>query len=295
MRTSIVAALVFVALATSSAATTAVPVVTFHGAGPSGVAARPRADARTESEHVVGLIRMPPDAVRVASSPAAALRRVPQRPATPYLVDISRWWRLRMMPMVSALSWLRAHPPAGLDLAGSGSGSGPCGPFAYLIYEDTSTAAYNSATLLIEVAPDGPDASAVRADGQTTWIPPRPSATDVPLDGSEAQLLVYRGEPTHVLARRTLNGAAALRLARVVNRLPRDNRGAHGCLADTGLRVRMTFVTARGTLVFTEWPACSAVGVTVNGQARPGLLDSVALRRVLADALGRHRASILSG
>jgi len=209
-----------------------------------------------------------------------------QRPASPYLLDVSRWWSLPV-PMPAALSWLEAHPPPGLPVSGHGSGTGPDGPFAYLIYQDGPTAAYNLATLVVEFAPNGPGASAMRADGQTLWVPPRPASEQVPTDVSRVRLVAYPGVGVYgVLARETVKGAAADRLVRLANALQRDNRGVVHCAADTGFRITVTFLAPQRMLVFTEVPACGSVSVTSDGNSEPGLLNSAGFQRVVRADLG---------
>src|SRR5438309_2292336 len=127
------------------------------------------------------------------------------------------------MSMSSALSWLRTHAPPGLRLSSTGSGAGPGGASAYLSYSDRTAPSYSLATLVLDVAPDGDGGSAMRSDGQTTWVPPRPTAEVVPADVSAVRVVAYRGSgccaATQVLAHRTVKGAKAAELARLSNAL----------------------------------------------------------------------------
>ena len=245
----------------------------------------PRSRALAESRRLVGLVGVPPGAVEAARPPVPALRKPAELPGGTYLLDTPRWWSVPMS-MGAALDWLRANPPSGLVASGSGSGDGLGGPNATLSYRDGTSDAYNSATLLIEVVSAKSGASAVRADGQVLWVPPRSDAERAPLHPSRVELLAYRGARTNVLARRTLIGAEAAKVARLIDALTRDNRGVHGCAMDTGFRIDVTFELPSGPLVFTEWPACDEVNVTSNGHAEPGLIDSPTLGRTLHEDLG---------
>jgi hypothetical protein len=244
-----------------------------------------RSSALAESQRLAHLANVPSDATVATQAPVPALRHPVEQPGSSYLLDTPRWWTLPMS-MAAALTWLRAHPPSGLIASGTGSGDGPGGANASLSYRDRTSAAYNSATLVIEVVPAGSDASAVRADGQVLWVPPRSDDEVAPIHPSRGELLAYRGATTNVLAERTLTGAAATKLARLIDALSRDNRDVHGCAMDTGFRIRVTFIVASGPLVFTEWLACDEVNVTSNGHVQPGLIDSPALGRVLRADLG---------
>jgi hypothetical protein len=204
-------------------------------------------------------------------------------------VSTHRWWSTPLSA-TWALASLRAHPPEGLRLTGSSSGTLASGATTTtLIFEGRLAQDENDATLLITSVSDG-QGSGIRADGQVVWVPPRTAAEEVPAGVRRVALLAYRGDPTNDVAHRNVSGAEAERLVRLVNDLPRDNRGSHGCVMDTGFRVRMTFPTPDGPLVFTVWPACGAVLVSANGNSQPGLLDQAPLNDVLTHDLGIRAA-----
>jgi hypothetical protein len=197
-------------------------------------------------------------------------------------VSVHRWWSTPLSPP-SALASLRARLPATLRLTGRGIGTVTGGAtLTYLILEGPPIRGSNDETLLVTIAGDR-RGSGIRADAQVLWVPPRTAAEDVSPGVRHVTLLEYRRDSSHVLARVTLSGARARRLARLVNDLPVDNRGPHGCTLDTGLRIRMTFPTDGGGLVFTVWPACGSVLVSAGGSSQPALL----MRTALSDALAR--------
>ena len=214
-------------------------------------------------------------------------------PATPNLLQVTRWWTIPM-PMSSTLAWFRTHPPAGLQATGDGYIRDGQAQARSLSYGERPTTIYDQPKLLVLIAAAGADTSAIRLDAQTVWVPPRTGAETIPVTVARADLLAYRGAPTHPLARATLSGKAASRLARLVNDLTPDTGGPRSCAADFGVRVRMTFTAGGDTLVFTESPACSIVGVTANGHAEPALRDSTALANYLRTTLGLNELNVRS-
>jgi len=239
--------------------------------------------AATEAEQLLALMNVPPGAARSSSAPLPSLQQPPQLPSSPYLIDKPAWWTVPSSASAT-LAWLKAHPPEGLRPTVSGSGGGPHGPFSYLGYAGRGR--FNPPTLLIEVVPNGANASAIRVDGQTIWQPPRPVETLAPSAPSRVSVIAYQGSSAHVLARMTIRGANAAQLADLVNRLPVDTRGTHGCLMDSGLRYRVTFPAASGPLIFLDNPACSAVTVTAGGGQKAGLQDTAGLAGDLHHMLG---------
>ncbi len=244
-----------------------------------------RTDALAEAERLIGLVRVPTGSVLATSAPVPVLRQPAQVPESPYLLGVHRWWHVPLSPS-DALASFQAHPPAGLRLRGSGSaGRWGTTTMRYLIFEGRPTHDYDAPTLLVEVAGEG-QASAVRADAQVVWVPPRSAAEEVPPSVRQVALIAYRGNPSQVLAHVTLSGAEARQLVRIANDLPRDNRGSHGCTLDTGFRMRMAFPTFVGPLVFTVWPACGSVLVSANGISQPTLLIRPPLTDMLTRGLG---------
>jgi hypothetical protein len=248
----------------------------------------PRSAALAEATRLVGIVRTPEVASKASDAPAPALRQPPSEPSSPYLLDVHRWWSLPI-PMSTTQAWLEAHPPVGLQLSGGGSGTDPDGATLYLMYRDAPpSSSYTYAMLLISVASDRHGGSAIRADGQTVWVPPRPTAEDVASDVTSVRLGASDGFGTNAttVARRILTGNPAARLVRLANELLRDNRGPVSCAFDTGDRRSATFVSSVRTLTFTETPACGSVSVTSDGASLPALMDSPAFHRAITTGLG---------
>ncbi len=246
----------------------------------------PRALALAEAGRVVRLVRVPPGSVEASSSPVGDLDQPGEEEGSRFLVDVPRWWQVPMT-VEDAASWIRAHPPRGLHDAGiSGSGSGPGGPNEIVVYAGTGTWAYEAATLVIYVVPDGAG-SAIRADGQAIYIPVRPAVENVPLDVAWIDLAAVDGRT----GKRTLtsvSGVEARRLGRLLNGLRIDG-GIRSCPAEVGSSITAKVRTDHGTLVFTEGE-CFSVSVALDGRKLPILEDSFALQRALDTALGLPRS-----
>src|SRR5438876_7718338 len=83
--------------------------------------ASPGQRAVADAARIIASFPRPPGAVR--TGPIASLTQPGQRPATPDLAAVTRWWRVPGRPP-SVLAWIRAHLPSGFTQAGTGTGSG---------------------------------------------------------------------------------------------------------------------------------------------------------------------------
>ena len=75
----------------------------------------------------------------------------------------------------AALRYLRAHPPRGFVVTGSGSSRGSGPEVDSLLLDGRSTRAYRQLGLLLDVTRDR-DGVAVRAEAQALWLPRRTAA-----------------------------------------------------------------------------------------------------------------------
>jgi hypothetical protein len=110
----------------------------------------------------------------------------------------------------------------------------------------------------------------------------------VPTTVTAAEVVAYYS-PHDVVAHRRVGAATARRLAALVNRLRRDTRGVHGCLADFGFRLRITFASGAGRIVVGEFPACGSVSVTTDGRTQPALVQGGRLLPATLRAAGLRR------
>jgi hypothetical protein len=270
-----------------------------RGAVPTAVPSpSARQVALAETKTLLGLVRVPPGSETRSNPPVQTLTKPAQSSASPYLLDSASWWTVPL-DAENAWSWLHSHRPNGVDQpvvavrgGGSGSGHSSSGSFTYLIYVGHPTTQYTSPTLLVEIAPDGAG-SAIRADGQDLWVPPKPLAEMVPAGVKEIRLVETQlapGSPSKTLKRATIRGHEAVELTSLANDLIRDNRGVVSCAMDRGVRISATFLTRDGgTEQFVENPYCGSVAVTAGGVSQPPLLLSgpfaVALRADLGSSL----------
>ena len=133
-----------------------------------------RAAAQAEATRLVSLAEVPPGAVRLGSPPAALSEPSMGTPAVTSLVDQVVAWRAGL-PIAATRKWLAAHPPRGLPSDGGANGEQSAGVTIYgTSYRAPASQAWASADLEISVAPDGPDATAIRVDALVVWLDPRP-------------------------------------------------------------------------------------------------------------------------
>ena len=139
-------------------------------------AAGNRAAARAEAAKLLALARLPHGAVRLARPPRSLSHAAIGAPAAKSLVDLTAVWRVAL-PFATAHAWLSAHPPAGLSAGGEASSGNTITGRTYTegsSYEGPSSPAWQTAELNISIAPYGPHATAIRADGVVVWLDPRP-------------------------------------------------------------------------------------------------------------------------
>jgi hypothetical protein len=154
----------------STAAVTAGPTAATVAAGPT--AAGNRKLARQEAQRLLSKVPVPAGAALLSSVP----RFVPAGsvPDVTSLVDQVRAWRLPL-PEAQAAMWLRTHPPSGLPLTLTGSGTGTGGiPDTEYGYAGPRSPAWQSAELDVEVVAAPGGTSVMRADGMVIWLDPVP-------------------------------------------------------------------------------------------------------------------------
>jgi hypothetical protein len=246
----------------------------------------PRALAAAEAARLARLVRLPAGARERSTPPVVSLAAAPQRLATSYLIDQARWWTVPEPPAATLAYLGGALGSAGLTRSGGGAMTRPGSAQQFLIYGDRSAPAYSSAALVLTVTDDGHGGSAVRADGQVVWSPERTAAENIPLDIAAVDLRAYRGfSPAELVAHVRVTGAPAAGIAKIIDGLRRDNRGLHGCTADTGFRIKATF-TSRDRIWVVNDAGCGGVSISAGAKVQPGLLDTPALEHALRAQLG---------
>ncbi len=233
--------------------------------GPTTAAA-----AETRADALLARVELPPDAVRTSSRPPA-LADSPSRPVTPYLVTRTRWFTVPGT-LHDGQAFFANRREAGEPISGTqGSGAQTVG---YL---------YGALEVLVSLAPLPARRLAVRVDVQVLWRPARPSSERIADRVRSVEVSALSGR--EVLAQRVLVGEPAQHLADLVNALPRDTRGTHGCRADDGRSRRLVFRTTGQTWMVTGFFCGSAV-LVLHGVLQPGLLVSEDLHVAVDTAIG---------
>lgn len=269
---------------TKVAASVSPPVAVITGAGDSPTnEARARADARA----VLDLVKPPPGARVVSEAPDPKLTVAPTIPQSPYLVDEGRIW-VAPGQIDAVMDYVAKHQSPGLkDSGGMGTRSGRL-PSDRELTRDFFPVGPNAsgATVQIAVVSNGESEVGIRADVQIIWSPPKPSEEVVPDAATTAQVRIEDGIPSHVVVDRSVSPEVVRQLAKLVNALRVDTRGAHGCTADLGYRWQITFTGGPSTIVIGSLPACSSVTMTVGSKQMPGLFGGAEIDTAIRTAVG---------
>lgn len=144
-------------------------------AGDVATAAGNRAAAQAEAARLLTLAPVPAGAVRLARPPSLLAEPALGQPeGVSSLVDQTMTWQVGL-PFPAARAWLSAHPPRGLPQESSGQASDRNGvTMAGYGYRGPAGPAWQSASLVIGIAPAGPGSSVFRADAEIVWLDPRP-------------------------------------------------------------------------------------------------------------------------
>jgi hypothetical protein len=254
----------------------------------------PHQRAVADAARIIASFPVPPGAVRSGRAPAPALGAPPQWPATPDLVTVTQWWTAPGKPR-AVLAWVAAHVPAGFTSAGQGSeGRGSAGDAWYDVFDLPAVPdVLTQRSLLVEVTSDGAR-TAVRADAQVSWQPPRPASERIPPGATVVTLTLVPGsgpgrkrpaEPPVTIT----DPVKVARIAAVVDGLSLYPPGEFSCPADFGSGIRLTFrASGNGpvlALVTGDDTGCQGVSVVIDGKSQPRLAGAASLRRdVLAIA-----------
>jgi hypothetical protein len=237
-------------------------------------AASPRQRAVADAARIMASFPRPPGAVHTGL--IASLTEAGERPATPDLASVTRWWRVPGRPQ-GVLAWIRAHLPSGFTPDGTGRGSGSwIDTFALPVVPGVLT---QRELVVLATAHQGQ--TAIRVDAQVVWLPARPAAERVPPDAAAVTVTPVFGFNPNPRARRldraftVTDPAKVARIAAVVNGLTRFPDGAFSCPADFGGQLRLTFSARAGgpalARLTAEYGGCGSVSVRIGGRAMPAL------------------------
>jgi hypothetical protein len=215
----------------------------------------PSARAVAGATALLAAFRPPAGARPSDGMPAGASKDLDQPmfvPNTPDLVTRTRWWTVAGPPE-QVMSWVNAHPPAGVTSAGglSQMRHGATVTELTAMFLPAASGA-GQGRMLVEGGPMPGGRTALRVDVQVTWTPPRPTSGVIP----PASVLTVR-----TVARRTARPGADVappvrtvsdraliaEVTRFIEALPTAARGVVHCPMDTGDGADLTFASMGGT------------------------------------------------
>ncbi len=271
---------------------------TIHSEAPcpdTAICAAPnRLVAQSDARHLLGLLVLPAGAVRTTSAPSAALAHSGDTVATPNLVDVHAWWRVRG-GMSGVLAFVERHAPRGSERSGSGRfAHGSTVLSRELDFSWPALGVLSYRALAVEVAPLPHGYAGVRADGEAIWIQPKPAGERVP---AQARVLtVRRGQLGHTpsLSLTTTNPTKVTQIAALLDRLPIVQPGVYNCpMIPAAPTITFTFRARRGGPVLAQAStlangpfACPGMQVTINGRKQRPLMAGPAFIRAAGRTLG---------
>jgi hypothetical protein len=266
-----------------------------------------QAAARDWAARLVSELRLPSSAVRSAGRPAGtgeSLASPGFALTSPQLVDDTSWWTIDEPPS-AVVAFVRAHRPDALRLVGHGVGGEP-GQVTDGFWSYAAPAGLMQLTAAVQTDALAAGRTAVRLDGEATWLVPRPAWDRIPASvrsvsyTARATLAGLDGaRPRHGRrsAPRTLGRGDARRLAAAIDGLQRYQPGvAYACPFDPvqpRITLRFRGPGGRPLAVAVDLPSgCGGVALSVHGRRGP-VLDDMAGRPLPIDqrmvALGAIR------
>ncbi|MGH2856068.1 MAG: hypothetical protein ACRDMJ_01135 [Solirubrobacteraceae bacterium] len=261
--------------------------------------------ARADASALLAAVPLPPGSTPASAEPsgdAGWLRPELSLMATPARATVHGWW---LIPGGSAatIAWVRAHPPAGSHVTGSGSGSKPGSSMQEVDFDwPPVPGVLNWRELQVTVTVLGGDRTGLLAQAQSDWVVPRRAGERVPagvrvvdvasgpLDGPPTQVL-------DVMKRRRIG-----RLVSLLNSLPTAQPGTYSCpgMALAGAReLTLTFRARPGGAAlarayYADYPPleaasgpCNSVQFWVRGRQETALIGGDIVHR-LQRILGAH-------
>jgi hypothetical protein len=258
--------------------------------GPAHTAAGNLVRAQASARELLAAVALPAGARAAATLPAgtAAALAPPtqtagakQRIEAGQQIDAHAVWIVPGTPS-TVLGVVAARAPAQSTLSALTAGSGG------LLSEEFSLPAISDVLskrqLVVSAVPLPGDRSALRADGETAWIVPRPAWYRVP--AGVAAIVVTQSVDGAVSSTRATRVPWAIRaIVRAVNRRAMFPSGALTCPAGLDRFVRLSFLSAAGAALAAavESPTgCATMVLTIAGRAGPVLADDPTVTSLLA-------------
>jgi hypothetical protein len=234
-------------------------------------------------------VALPAGARRAGSEPAGDhgyLRPLEALEVTSARAVSFVWWIVPGSPH-AVIAYLRAHPPAGGRLSGSGQGGArKTGATDETLYYDwpgkPRVLSRRELALTATALPSGRTGLLIEA--QSDWVVPRPVSTRIPASTRVVQITSRRPDKRPRVSITVTGPTTTARIVELINGLPEAQPGVTACpnLTDP-LLITMRFRASRsGPLLaslsytdFRPWSApagaCSPLHVTVTGGGSTGL------------------------
>jgi hypothetical protein len=283
--------------APAAAVPDAAPAVAIPVAPDAAPDAAPQQQAAASAEAMLAAFIPPPHAVRTGPLPVSRLARPGIEPMGPDRVTQTGWWRVTGQPL-AVVGWIRGHklpgsPPAdfgGLTVHGS-----------HVMWDADFTlpavpGVLASRELVVSIAADGPNRTAIRADAFVGWVPARTAAETIPASAMVVTITPVAGQTPFGHQVTVTDPALVARIAAAVNALPLyPPRGPMWCdilvpaSGSGGEALRLTFRAGAGSralaVVTAVQDPCPVVEIVIDGKTMPSLNGAQTLiQRVMAIA-----------
>jgi hypothetical protein len=274
------------------------PVVVGVAAAGSGSANR--AASRRDVRFLLAKLVLPPGATRLVAEPPGDHDYL--KGNGPLEGDAARslahsWWEVAGTP-ADVLAYVRAHPPAGGTLFGTGTaGNVRTGTSAVSVYYQWPAVGdvlgYRELAVTATALPDGE--TGIVAEAQSDWIVPRPTSERIPSSTGEIDITSGApGQPPEESLSVT-DPSQVRKIVSLIDALPVAQPIIYGCPPQIDPRlVTMTFRPATGGLTlavltysaFRPWSGpgggCNPVELTIGGRHQDPLIGGDFL-----DTIGR--------
>jgi hypothetical protein len=283
-----------------------VTAATRQAARASASTQTPQQRAEQDAAMILAAFRPPPTAIRQSTPPVSQLAQPAERPGSADLATRIAWWRAPGQPL-TVYGWLRAHPPAGFSLGGTGTIGNdyrkllpkrPAGVFEWILTYALPDipGVLTQREMVIQVTAAGSGQAAIRVDADSVWYPARPATERIPAAAQVVTLTPVAGTNPLPAGDRPItvtDPAKVAAIARAVDALPEYIPGTYqSCPADWGRLLRLTFrASAEGpelAVVSASVTGCELVAVTVGGRALPelggGIQGSHLVQRIMTIA-----------
>lgn len=244
-----------------------------------------RSVAERRARQLIAEIRLPRGDHLGSTEPdgmPSGMRQADQRPGTPYLVDLGRFW-VTNMTQQRTLGWLSSHGPRGASASGSGTWGNRTLTADSLEFSWAARGVLALEWMQVSVVPYR-TGSLARFDAQVVYYPQRPSGEEVP-PGIDRIAIAVAGTSGGSRSLTVIDSTAISRIEELVAAMrgsPMTFQPGGPCLDLHSMteRYRLDFYSSGRSApvaVVTGRPwsiGLDNVTMTVEGRAEPDLADS---------------------